>query len=309
MKHSLYTIRNYRPADFSDFVRLAIKLETLEPMGRCTSLHTLGESLKQPNFSPEQDIFVAEINGNIIGFMNVTSEQHTGRVILDCLVHPEHRRRGLAKNLLDCATLRARELKAKVAHVNIREDNKAVSDVLSRLDFRIVRRFFELRLRLDDLNIPELFDDTYSYHSLRHGEEENLTRLQNRCFAETWGYNPNTHEEIVQRLNISQSSPDDVILIYYASKPVGYCWAIACHGDDNAAEKEWRIYMLGVDPDYRGRGIGRKILLAGLSHLKKRGIQLAEITVDCENNAACSLYYSVGFKYWTSSLWYEKSID
>ena len=308
MKYSLYTIRNYRPADFSDFVRLAMEAETHEPLGRCTSSHTLGESLKQPNFSPEQDIFVAEINGNIFGFMNVTSEQYTGRVILDCLVHPEHRRRGLATKLLDCATLRARELKAKVAHANIREDNKVARDVLSGLGFRVVRRFLELRLRLDDFNIPGLINDTYSYHRLRPGDEENLTRLQNRCFADTWGYNPNTPEEIVQRFNISQSSLDDVILIYDANKPVGYCWAFACHGDENAAEKEWRIYMLGVDPDYRGRGIGSKILLAGLSHLKKRGIQLAELTVDSENKAACSLYYSVGFKHWKSSLWYEKVI-
>ncbi len=309
MKHSLYTIRNYRPADFSDFVRLVIKLETLEPMERCTSLHTLGESLKQPNFSPEQDIFVAEINRNVIGFMKVTSERYTGRVILDCLVHPEHRRRGLAKKLLDCATLRAKELNTKVVHVNIREDNNLVNNVLPRLGFRIIRQFLELELQLDDFNFFPLIDNTYSYHSLRYGEEEKLTRLQNRCFAETWGYNPNTPEEIVQHLNISQSSLDDVILVYDANKPVGYCWVFACQGDDNTAEKEWRIYMLGVDPDYRDRGIGRKILIAGLSHLKKKGIQLAKITVDCENKVACSLYYSVGFKHMTSSLWYEKPID
>jgi len=67
--------------------------------------------------------------------------------------------------------------------------------------------------------------------------------------------------------------------------------------------------MLGVDPDYRGRGIGRIALLAGLSHLKNKGVQVVELTVDSENEVACALYHSVGFQTLTSSLWYEKIID
>lgn len=309
MSRSLYTIRNYRPADFNAFIQLTIEVETMEPMGRCTSPRILGESLKQPNFSPERDMFVAEINRNIVGFMSVTSEPYAGRVILDCLLHPEHRQQGLATKLLDYAMRRARELKAKVAHVNVMEDNKLAGDVLSRLDFKVVRLFLELRLRLDDFYHPTIISDTDSYHQLRHGEEDKLTRLQNRCFTGTWGYNPNTPEEIVQRLKLSQSSPDDVVLIYDSNKPVGYCWSIACQDEEDTVEKIWRIYMLGVDPDYRGKGIGRKVLLAGLSYLKNKGIQIAELTVDSENKAACSLYYSAGFNIWTRSLWYEKSID
>jgi mycothiol synthase len=67
--------------------------------------------------------------------------------------------------------------------------------------------------------------------------------------------------------------------------------------------------MLGVDPDYRGSGLGRKLLLAGLSYLKRKGLQIAELTVDSENKVACALYKSMGFKPWTSSLWYEKRLD
>ena len=67
--------------------------------------------------------------------------------------------------------------------------------------------------------------------------------------------------------------------------------------------------MLGLDPDYRGKGIGKKILLAGLAHLKSRSLQVAELTVDSENKAACALYKSIGFKVQTSSFWYEKVIN
>jgi mycothiol synthase len=67
--------------------------------------------------------------------------------------------------------------------------------------------------------------------------------------------------------------------------------------------------MLGVDPDYRGKGIGKKLLLAGLARLKGKGLQVAELTVDSENKATCALYKSVGFKVQTSSFWYEKVIN
>ena len=67
--------------------------------------------------------------------------------------------------------------------------------------------------------------------------------------------------------------------------------------------------MFGVDPDYRSRGLGKKALLAGLSYLKSKGVRIVELNVDSENEVAYALYRSVGFKPWTISLWYEKTID
>ena len=108
MRNSSYIIRNYRPADFDSYVRLNIEAEKLEPTGRCTSPQFLSENLRQPNYSPERDMFVVEIEGKIIGFISVTPERHVRRVILDCLVHPEHRKCGLASKLLDYAIRHAK---------------------------------------------------------------------------------------------------------------------------------------------------------------------------------------------------------
>ncbi len=67
--------------------------------------------------------------------------------------------------------------------------------------------------------------------------------------------------------------------------------------------------MLGTDPDYRGRGVGKRALLAGLAHLKNKGLQVAELTVDSENKVACALYQSTGFEVRAGTLWYEKAIN
>jgi mycothiol synthase len=66
--------------------------------------------------------------------------------------------------------------------------------------------------------------------------------------------------------------------------------------------------MLGVDPDYRGRGISKLALQAGLAYLKEKGIGTVELTVDSENRVAYSLYKSSGFRVLTRSLCYEKLV-
>jgi mycothiol synthase len=67
--------------------------------------------------------------------------------------------------------------------------------------------------------------------------------------------------------------------------------------------------MLGVDPDHRGKGIGRELMMVGLARLRNRGLTAAELTVDSENKAACALYQAIGFEVEVRTLWYEKPVD
>ena len=305
---SIYTVRNYRPTDFNSYLLLNIEAAKLEPTGRGTSPRLLNEHLNRPNYSPEQDLFIVETDGNTVGYLDIIPETKIGRVILNCFIHPDHRRRGLATKLLGHAIHRARELGAKVAHVNIPQDNITAKSVLSKLGFRFVRRFLELRLEISKVRWQESDQSAVKYCSLRRGEENKLAQLQNRSFAGMWGYNPNTVEEITYSTNLSGGSPEDVVLACEEDKLIGYCWTrIACKAVTD--ERKGQVLMLGVEPDYRGRGISKGILLAGLSYLKGKGIQVVELTVDSRNKAACSLYRSVGFKVQTSSSWYEKVIS
>lgn len=307
MSDSFYTIRNYQPADFDKYVRLRkVEAERLEPTGYRISSQVIAEDVGRPNYSPEQDLFIVETDEDMVGYMDSTLELSIGRVILNGFVHPDHRRKGLASKLLGYATHRAKEPGAKVAHVRIPRDNVVAKGVLSRLGFRFVRRFLELSLDLSRVHGQDIDQTTLHCRQLQHGEEDKLTQLQNRSFAGTWGYNPNTVEEITYRTNLSNCSPEDVILACDGDKPVGYCWTRkSCKVAPG--ERTGQIPMLGVDPDYRGRGVGKGVLLAGLSYLKNRDLRFVDLTVDSENQAACALYRSVGFKLQASTLWYQKA--
>ena len=309
MNDSHYVIRNYQPADFNKYALLNIEAERLETTGRCVSPQVIAERLDRPNYSPEQDLFLAELAGNIVGYMDATPELPIGRVILDCWIHPEHRRRGLAKELLGFAIQHAKKLRVKVAHVNIPEDNIVAKGVLSGMGFQCIRRFLELKLDIAELLWQAIDQTNLGCCHLQRGAEDKLTCIQNRSFADTWGFNPNTVEEITYCTSLINSSPEDIVLTCENDKVTGYCWTGITYAGIATGERKGRIFMIGVDPDYRGRGLGKRALLAGLAHLKNKGMQVAELTVDSENKAACALYRSVGFKVRTSSLWYEKVIN
>lgn len=301
-----HTIRNYRRQDFHSYVQLIIDAEKLEPSGLFAAPRFIVEYLNQPKYCPERDLFVAEIDGNLVGYIDVKPELTLRRVILNCWVRPEHRRRGLATQLSGYAIHRGRELGTQVAHVKILENNAIARTVLPRFGFASVRRFFEMKIDVAQLSEKEVEQALPRCRQLRCGEEDELTSLQNRCFAGTWGFNPNSTEEITYKINASGRSPEDVILAEEGNKVVGYCWTELI---EEADRRKGRIFMLGVDPDYRGRGIGKRVLLCGLVHLRNKGLRTVELTTESDNKVACALYRSLGFETVNISLWYERAID
>jgi len=309
MSTPYYIIRNYHASDFDSLFQLKVEAARLTPGKGYVSPQVIRESVERPNYSPEQELFLAEMSETVVGYMDVTAETRIGRAVLDCFIQPERRRQGLARRLLNHAERRAKEVGAVVAHVNILENNTPAQKVLARLSFRSIRRFHELRLALNEATIRQGFT-SFPIRHLQPGEEDKLTHIQNRSFAGSWGYNPNTIEEISYKINSSTRSPEDVVLAYDRDKVIGYCWTeITCAGEAAIGEIKGRISMMGVDPDYRGRGVGKRVLVAGLAYLKSKGLQVAELTVDSENGVACALYHSIGFEICATSLWYEKVLD
>ena len=64
------------------------------------------------------------------------------------------------------------------------------------------------------------------------------------------------------------------------------------------------LYVYAVEIEKRNWNV----LLAGLAHLRRKGVWIVWLTVDSENQAACALYQSVGFKVQAGSRWYEKAV-
>jgi mycothiol synthase len=260
----------------------------------------------RPSYTPERDLFITETAGVVVGYLDINAETRIGRAVFEVLVLPEYRRQGIARELYRQAAPRAKAIGAKVVHVNVCEDNAIGRLVLERTGFYSVRRFFELTIDL--IVVPELGAPTiFPVRSLQAGEEGSLARLQNRSFADSWGYNPNTAEEIEYAANTNDNTRDLIFLATDGDRLAGYHWMNIER--DEKGESRGRVSMLGVDPEYRGRGIGRELMLTGITRLKEKGLRTVRLTVDSENLAAFALYRSIGFGKSDTSLWYEKELD
>jgi mycothiol synthase len=80
----------------------------------------------------------------------------------------------------------------------------------------------------------------------------------------------------------------------------GFCWTKVHEPEDDATsegltEQLGEIYVIAVDPDFQGHGLGRQLVLAGLASLFERGVSTAMLYVDHDNEAARKLYFSLGF--------------
>jgi mycothiol synthase len=265
--------------------------------------------LSKPDYRVDENLFLAEADGVIVGFISVLPELGIGRAVLDYAVSPSYELKALFPELIKPALKRAGELGAGAAHLGIPSLETEPAEVLSDLGFRPVRRFCDMRLNISDIDLNDADRLDWELRYFKDGDEALLSDIQNRCFAGTWGYNPNTVTDTAWQLKVRNNCPEDVILALDKGEVIGYCWTESeCGREPSTGEPKGCIYMLGVDSRYRARGLGRQLLRMGLLHLKKQGRELIEITVDTQNVAAITLYRSLGFQLCSETVWYEKGL-
>jgi mycothiol synthase len=81
---------------------------------------------------------------------------------------------------------------------------------------------------------------------------------------------------------------EDFLLLHEHKRIVAYSWM-------KLEEGIGEFYVIGVDPERRGAGLGRRMVDAGFAHLADRGIRSAQLYVETDNIPAIRLYRSMGF--------------
>jgi len=117
--------------------------------------------------------------------------------------------------------------------------------------------------------------------------------VNNRAFAhhpEQGGWDLAT---LTSRMAQPWFDPQGFVVHDIDGRMAGFCWTKVDRDiDPNLGE----IYVIAVDPDFHGRGLGKRMVVSGLINMSRRGITTAMLYVDASNEAAMAMYESLGFR-------------
>jgi ribosomal protein S18 acetylase RimI-like enzyme len=91
------------------------------------------------------------------------------------------------------------------------------------------------------------------------------------------------------------------------NKPVGFVKGSVPKYPLEVSEHFGTIDDLCVLPEFRGRGVGRKLVVESLKTLKAKGVNAARLRVLKENEVAVKLYEKLGFKIYDYGM--EKTLE
>ena len=127
-------------------------------------------------------------------------------------------------------------------------------------------------------------------------DDEGFLRVNNRAFA----WHPDQGGWGIERLHAQTEAAgfDPKMLLIHQDQSGaidGFCWT-KIHPATDTDPALGEIYVIAVDPDTYGTGLGRALTVGGLNLLSMCGVSLGMLSVEADNQAAISLYERLGFE-------------
>ena len=290
------TIRPYTPDDLETLAALRLR-HAPSPVEAAA----LARWLAQPNIDARRDCMLAfNDDGTPAGFACLIREPAIRRGVVEMNGSNQHRGGGAGDALLREVYERGRAAGLDVLQVDVPESDEARRNAFAERGWAHIRTHLHLRREgTERTNVPA--PDGMTLRRAEPADAPAVTDVQNTAFTGSWGYAPNTPEEIAYRIfELPDLRPDPVVLLEEDGTLVGYCW---CHRE--AEDAPGIVGMVGVLPGRQGKGLGRAVTGAGMDALLELGSPSLEITVDSENPPAIRVYESLGFVLDWRSFWYE----
>lgn len=226
-------------------------------------------------------------------------------------VHPGHRGRGVGAALVEsleslvsgqCAAGSDEDAEARPPRIWAHGDLPAAARLAERRGYRRDRVLWQMRLPLrgtgagvEPLPAVHLPDGVTLRSFVPGRDDEEFLRVNNAAFdwhPEQGGW---SHRELDERAAEDWFDPAGFLLALDSEgRLLGYHWT-KVHPATAEEPAMGEVYVLGVDPAGHGRGLGRVLTLAGLHHLRDRGLGTVLLYVEADNGPAVRVYERLGF--------------
>ena len=263
-----------------------------------------------PRFDPPRDHRLIEDGGRLVAAGGHDWRERDGKIVhaIELWVHPDFRRRGLGRRLLEWSEARARQSvdagtggSPDLPHVLSLGTGTHVEAgmAFARASGYIPIRYgFVMRRDLDEPIADAPMPNGLETRPVRVEDHRQIWDADVEAFGDHWEHAVRDEQDFVRFF----SNPDlDTSL-----------WQVAWDGDEVAGSIANGIYaaenaILGLDigwldhvsvrRPWRGRGLAAALIARSLHTLKHRGMAWAALGVDAENpTGALGLYERAGFK-------------
>jgi mycothiol synthase len=251
--------------------------------------------------------------GSTIGYVQV--DRSGDAASAELVIHPEHRRNGHGRMLLKTAERDAKlpsrsgepGQHGKQLRVWAHGDLESARGFARAAGLEPVRELRFLARPLDAATAPELpaVPAGYRLRTFRPGEDDaGWLRVNARAFATHPEQGRMTLDDLRARLSEPWFDPEGFFLLVPENGgpagsaddagPAAFQWTKTEPGQPDGA-RDGEIYVLGVDPDHQGEGLGRLMTDVGLAHLARTGATRAVLYVEGDNTPALATYERAGF--------------
>jgi mycothiol synthase len=206
---------------------------------------------------------------------------------LSLVVHPDSRGHGLGTSLLEQALEGPDH---KVLEAWSHADHPGARKLADRHGFERVRELWVMRRSLADPLPAYVAPDGLVLRSYRDSDAEELIRINALAFVDHPEQGAMDAANLAERMAEPWFDPEGLILAERDGRLVGFHWT------KRHSDKLGEVYVVGVDPNVQGIGLGRILTLAGLEHLRSKGIEDVLLYVESDNAPAIAIYRDkVGF--------------
>lgn len=296
-------------AEVSALVERATTADGVAPLSEHVLLHLAHGS------DPQARNFLLRADSTLAGYAHLDTTDPVSGPSAELVVDPALRRRGLAGVLL-AELFEATEGRLRLwAH----GQHPGAVALAHRHGFYRSRALWQMRRSLYAPLPAPRYPDGVQVRTFRVGQDEQAwVAVNRRAFVALpdqggWG---------VEDLRLREREPwfdpagfflaqrDERLLGFHWTKVHGAGGAVHPHAHPHGHPHEplGEVYVVGVDPDAQGLGLGTALTLTGLAYLRSLGLGSAMLYVDEDNATAIAVYRRLGFTHWDTDVTFQRGV-
>ncbi len=294
-------IRPITDADIETVARLAAEDETVL-QGRESRVGPVDARGWLTRADIENDSWLYEEDGRPVAVS--WFELHDDLGLFVGIVAQGAKRRGLGTRIVEAGETRARERGAARVQTFSLEEDASAAEIFVRHGYAYVRRFYEMAIELEAPPEVTALPEEFTLEGFRSEDARPFYDTLDAAFQDSWEHHSIGFERWWEE---KQSAHDFDPTLWFLVRAGDAVAAVI----RNEPERNGGGYVaaLGVARPWRGKGLGRALLMRTFAEFYARGVRRVTLGVDAQSpTGATKLYESVGMLTENAAVVYEKAL-